>query len=111
MPGIRLTHPTFRNVRATIVEDSTPYPVPFVCSPPTLGGCGSVHLFKSHHLNIDDTGSVTVSTGVFARIKDRLFLDGFQLANEVKKPPPIVLFGPDNQPLPVVFSPSNMEGH
>ncbi|HEX5016498.1 MAG TPA: hypothetical protein VFX15_02805 [Actinomycetes bacterium] len=89
MAGIRVQHPEQRNVRYTVVEPNIPYPVPYVCTPPEFGGCGSTHLFKTHHLNLDSTGAVIVSTGVFARIKDRLALDGFVVANEVKKPPKI----------------------
>jgi hypothetical protein len=89
MPGIRVQHPTERNVRYTVVEPKVPYPEPYTCTPPEFGGCGSVHMFKTHHLNLDDTGAVIVSTGVYDRIKDRLVLDGFVTTNEVKKPPRI----------------------
>lgn len=89
MSGIRVQHPTQRNVRYTVVEPDVPYPVPYQCTPPAFGGCGSVHLFKTHHLNLDDTGAVIVSTGVYDRIRARLDLDGFVHTNEVKKPPAI----------------------
>ena len=89
MPGIRLSHPTQRNVRYTVVEPTIPYGLPYQCTPPEFGGCGSVHLFKTHHLNISDTGAVIVSTGVFDRIKDRLAQDGFTVEGEVAKPPKI----------------------
>lgn len=89
MPGVRLLHPTARNCRYTVTEGDRPYPVPFTCTPPAVGGCGSVHLFKTHHLNLDETGAVIVSTGVFERIGRRLALDGFAIANEVKAPPPL----------------------
>jgi hypothetical protein len=87
MSGIRVQHPTQRNVRYTIVDQNQPYPEPYTCTPPEFGGCGSVHLFKTHHLNLDDVGAVIVSTGVYDRIKARLAIDGFALTNEVKKPP------------------------
>jgi hypothetical protein len=87
VPGIRVQHPTQRNVRYTIVEPNIPYGQPYQCTPPEFGGCGTKHLFKTHHLNLDETGSVIVSTGVFERIRDRLALDGFVLTNEVQKPP------------------------
>jgi len=112
MPGVRVTHPALRNVRCTVVEANTPYTVPFQCTTPQMGGCGSLHLFKTHHLNIDETGSVIISTGVWERIKSRLILDGFVIANEVQKPPPIILNGkPFAGEVPIVASPSNMEGH
>lgn len=87
MPGIRVQHPTHKNVRYTVVEPNIPYPVPYQCTPPEFGGCGSVHLFKTHHLNLDDVGAVILSTGMYDRIKDRLTQDGFSLTNEVAKPP------------------------
>lgn len=112
MPGIRLQAPPgVRNVRYTVVEAANPYPVPYTCTSPMMGGCGSTHLFKTHHLNIDDTGAVIVSTGVYDRIKSRLELDGYVLANEVAKPPPIIVNGMPDVPAVVLFSPSNMEGH
>lgn len=89
MPGIRVQHPTQRNVRYTVVDSTVPYPEPYHCTPPEFGGCGSVHLFKTHHLNLDETGSVIVSTGVYDRIKNRLAIDGFATVNEVQKPPRI----------------------
>lgn len=89
MPGIRVQHPTQRNVRYTVVDSNVPYPEPYHCTPPEFGGCGSVHLFKTHHLNLDETGSVIVSTGVYDRIKNRLAIDGFATVNEVQKPPRI----------------------
>lgn len=87
MPGIRVQHPSQKNVRYTVVQPDVPYGQPYQCTPPEFGGCGSVHLFKTHHLNLDETGSVIVSEGVYERIKDRLHLDGFTTTNEVKKPP------------------------
>lgn len=89
MPGIRVQHPTQKNVRYTVVEPENPYPVPYTCTPPEFGGCGSTHMFKTHHLNLDETGAVILSTGVFDRIKARLGLDGFVVGNEVSKPPPL----------------------
>ncbi len=89
MPGTRFQHPTQRNVRYTVVEPTIPYPEPYQCTPPEFGGCGSVHLFKTHHLNLDDTGAVILSSGMVGRIRERLILDGFVELNEVKKPPAI----------------------
>ena len=87
MPGIRVQHPTQKNVRYTVVEGDKPYPVPYTCTPPEFGGCGSTHLFKTHHLNLDDTGAVILSPGVFDRIKHRLDDRWLLIANEVAKPP------------------------
>lgn len=114
MAGIRVEHPTARNVRYTVVEKSNPYPVPYQCTQPALGGCGSTHLFKTHHLNLDETGAVIVSPGVFERIKDRLLLDGFRITNEVHRPPTIGIgVNPSKAGawgnIPIVRSPSDTE--
>jgi hypothetical protein len=87
MSGIRVQHPTAHSCRYTIVDSTVPYPVPYTCTSPALGGCGSTHLFKTHHLNLDETGAAIVSPGVFERVKGRLAADGFVVTNEVKKPP------------------------
>ncbi len=87
MAGVRITHPTARNARVTVVERDRPYPVPYQCPAPEWGGCGSTHLFKTHHLNVDETGSVIVNHVLFERIKGRLGLLGFVVANVVDKPP------------------------
>lgn len=89
MPGIRLQHPTRRNCRYLVVEP-IPYKEPFQCPPPQLGGCGRTHIWKTYHLNLDETGSVVVSTGVYERIKSVVHRDGFVLANEVTEPPTVV---------------------
>ena len=86
MPGIRVSHPTQKNVRYNVVE-AKPYPVPYQCTPPEFGGCGQLHEFKTHHLNLDDTGSVIVSETVFKLIQPFLVRDGFVNVSEVKKPP------------------------
>jgi len=113
MAGIRVQHPTARNVRYTVVDSRVPYPVPFQCTAPALGGCGSVHLFKTHHLNLDATGAAIVSEGVYERIRDRLALDGFTLGIEVKQPPPIGVGVNPSKPgawgdIPILRSPSNV---
>jgi hypothetical protein len=113
MSGIRVQHPTQRSCRYTVVDGSVPYTVPYQCTAPDLGGCGSTHLFKTHHLNLDETGSVIVSTGVFERIKGRLALDGFVVANEVKEPPAITVGMARGAgawgDVPIVRSPNNVE--
>jgi hypothetical protein len=113
MAGVRLIHPTQRNVRYTIVQREVPYKEPYQCTAPEFGGCGSVHLFKTHHLNLDETGAVIVSTGVYERLKGRLFIDGFLLSNQVNEPPTLAIgLGQSNghwKGIPVVRSPSNEE--
>jgi hypothetical protein len=114
MAGIRIQHPTARSCRYTVVDAKVPYPVPFQCTPPALGGCGAIHLFKTHHINLDQTGAGIVSEGVFTLIRDRLALDGFLVSNEVPKPPAIGVGLASGQPgawgdIPIVRSPNGIE--
>ncbi|MCU0250233.1 MAG: hypothetical protein MUE61_08500 [Vicinamibacterales bacterium] len=87
MPGVRIQHPTERNVRYTVVEGDRPYRTPYQCTPPEFGGCGRVHVFKTHHLNIDETGSCIVGDVLYEKIKLHLWAEGFTTGNVVKKPP------------------------
>src|SRR3990167_749255 len=89
MAGVRIQHPTQRNVRVTVVESDKPYPVPYQCTPPDLGGCGSVHQWKTHHINLDAVGAAIVSETVYARIKRGLTLAGFATTGQIKRPPAI----------------------
>lgn len=89
MAGVRIQHSIARNVRFTIVEHDRPYLVPYVCTPPEFGGCGSTHLFKTHHLNIDEVGSCIVGDVLYERIRLLLVANGFEESNVVEKPPTI----------------------
>ncbi len=89
MPGVRIQHPTQRDTRMTVVESANPYTVPYQCTPPQLGGCGTVHLFKTHHINLDAAGSAIVSETVYERIKAVLDAQGVTTTGQVKKPPTI----------------------
>jgi hypothetical protein len=91
MAGVRVTHPTARNCRFTVVEPDRPYPIPYQCTPPEFGGCGSTHIFKTHHLNLDETGSAIVGDVLFQKIRHKLILNGFVEANVVDKPPTLGL--------------------
>ena len=87
MAGVRVQHPTQRSVRFTVVEKNRPYLEPYQCTPPEFGGCGSVHLFKTHHLNLDETGAAIVGDVLYEKIKGALALNGFVETNVVQKPP------------------------
>ncbi len=88
MPGIRIQHPTERNVRFNIVESDRPYrPGPRQCSAPEFGGCGQIHAFKTHHLTLDETGSVIVEVELYKKIQQHCLSAGFVPGNVVKKPP------------------------
>lgn len=88
MAGVRVQHPTARNVRFTMSEPDHPYPDgPRQCTPPEFGGCGEVHIFKTHHLNLDETGSAIVGDVLYEKVKVHLFAHGFVETNIVAKPP------------------------
>lgn len=87
MAGIRLTHPTARNCRFNVTEPGVQYDTPIQCLPPTKGGCGQVHIFKTHHLNIDDQGSTIINEPLYKKLRRHLELNGFVVANTVRKPP------------------------
>lgn len=87
MAGVRVVHASVRNARFTVVESDRPYKDPYQCTPPEFGGCGSVHMFKTHHLNIDEQGAAIVNDVLYERIKHLLVLNGFSEANVVAKPP------------------------
>lgn len=88
MAGVRVVHPTARNCRFTISEPDHPYPKgPYQCTPPEFGGCGQVHIFKTHHLNIDEVGSAIVGDLLFEKAKAYLYANGFSVSNEVARPP------------------------
>lgn len=88
MAGVRVQHPTARNVRFNVVESDRPYPSgPQQCTPPEFGGCGATHIFKTHHLNLDETGAAIVGDVLYERIKGHLVLAGFIETNIVPKPP------------------------
>lgn len=70
-----------------MVQQDIPFDKPYTCTAPEFGGCGSVHLFKTHHLNIDDTGSAMVEQVLYQKIKHLLVLNGFVETNVVEKPP------------------------
>ena len=87
MAGVRVQHETARSARFTIVEEDRPYREPYHCTQPEFGGCGSVHIFKTHHLNLDETGSVIIGDVLYGKIKHLLVLNGFRQTNIVRKPP------------------------
>lgn len=92
MAGVRVQHPTQRNVRFNITEPDKPYPSgPYQCTPPEFGGCGQIHTHKTHHLNLDETGACIVGDVLYERIKAHLFAFGFVEANVVAHPPALGL--------------------
>jgi len=85
--GVRIQHPVARSCRFTVVEGDRPYRKPYQCTPPDLGGCGKIHVFKAHHLNLDDTGAVIIGDELYKKLANLLEVNGFRVVNEVVKPP------------------------
>lgn len=46
-----------------------------------------MHIFKTHHLNVDEMGSVIVGDVLYEKIKHYLVAFGFRESNVVEKPP------------------------
>lgn len=68
----------------TLASDR-PYTEPFQCPAPP-DGCGTIHLFKTYHFRLDETGAGIVSIEIVERLK-RIPGQPFTFTNEVKKPP------------------------
>lgn len=85
MPGIRLHHETLAAPSVVAVECARGYAQPYVCPL-----CSTTHQHKTVHLRLDGDGNVIVSKGVWADLKDVPGLP-FAIANEVRKPPKIIL--------------------
>lgn len=85
MAGIRLHHPTLRSADGStvtyVVEIPQPYPRAYNCP-----NCKRQHSNKAIHLRLDGNGDVIVSPEVFLKLKE-VFFAGFEVSNEVKKPP------------------------
>jgi len=87
MAGVRIRHLTAHNVRFTIVEKDNPYKTLYQCTPPEFGGCGRLHTHKTHHLTLDDQGTVIIDAALFQKVRGHLEANGFSIVEEVKKPP------------------------
>lgn len=83
--GVRIQHPTARNVTFTLVDASRPYRRSWTCPPPPAG-CARTHEFKTYHLRLDETGAVIVSTEIVERLR-RIPNQPFAIANQVEHPP------------------------
>jgi hypothetical protein len=104
MPGVRISHPSQKNVTFTLVDGKRPYKQPISCLV-----CGVVHSFKTYHFRLDDSGSAIVSPEIVERLK-RLSGHGFSIGNEVAKPPKqTVGFGGWMERTPIVVHPKLKE--
>lgn len=102
--GVRIQHPTERNVVFTLVDGRRPYVQPVVCAP-----CATTHAFKTYHLHLDESGAAIVSQEIVARMRSLPAMGGFRVANAVADPPtqrlvvaaPLVRHAPIPSPLEV----------
>lgn len=103
MAGVRLHHPTLASC-AYVVELPQPFHsgLPKMC--PT---CLKAHASKSLHLRLDANGDVFVTPGVLKELR-KVFMAGLEVANEVPKPPPMMLGAVDQPKLYVVEQRLNM---
>ena len=102
--GIRIRHRDLRSCVVTVPLPGRPLP-----SNPTygIGGmcptCGIVHVSKTYHLNVDDTGQCVVSPKVFSELCRANVMDGhggagvglpgvpFEFLGDEPDPPPQTL--------------------
>jgi hypothetical protein len=99
VPGVRIQHLTERSATFTIVDGSRPYRAPLTCAASVVANselvpCARTHVFKTYHLNLDETGAVIVSPTIWERMAARLIAAGFRLANAVERPPDQVVHVP-----------------
>jgi hypothetical protein len=80
--GVRIQHPTEKNVTFLIVDGRRPYKGLVAC-----GACNKTHEFKTYHLRLDETGATIVSQEIVARLQELPAMGGFSIANEVAEPP------------------------
>jgi hypothetical protein len=96
--SVRLYHPTARNATAVFSHNKRPlkawnkktrrkHDTPLWCAL-----CGKFHNVKTYHVKVDSEGFAIVSDEVWKMLK-RHNTAGFELANEVSNPPPIVIGG------------------
>lgn len=96
--GIRIQHPTARSVTFTITDANRPYPAPLTCMAEIIDAgarrpCARVHVAKTYHLNLDESGAAVVSTTVAERL-GRIPGQPFRHANVVAEPPHQTIFVP-----------------
>lgn len=85
MAGIRVYHPTARSGVFTFEHNQRPYPVPLLCAM-----CQRAHKVKTYHLTVDHDGFAIVSPDIWALMQKHKTA-GFRMANEVAKPPDLVV--------------------
>lgn len=96
--GVRLHHPTYRNGILSVEDNSIVYPVPYDC--PT---CKVPHVFKTHHIALDNNGNGTVHEGIYDLLKRAGLLRDLKAMKEVTPKSQVVSHGQFNSP-EIVFS-------
>lgn len=84
MAGVRIYHPTARS-GLFLVKHYRRYKFPLYCNT-----CGEFHERKTYHLHLDAEGFTIVSPTVLMRLGE-VGMAGFEIMNEVSKPPPTTL--------------------
>lgn len=96
MSGIRIWHPTARAGQFTFAHNNRPYRLwnrvlkrheNYALACPA---CGKLHQVKTYHINVDDSGFAIVSPVVWNFMRE-YGSSGFEIANEVQSPPPMVI--------------------
>lgn len=95
MPGVRLIHPTLKGCVLTVPDFDRPLVEPHHCPL-----CADVHAVKTYHLALDADGAVIVSPPVWERL--RRLQTSLRVANEVRRPPRLVVGTPDRDRRPIV---------
>ncbi len=91
MPGIRIRHRTLRSQIHLIPILSKPL---LHDSLHECGACHVTHPVKTIHLWLDDTGSATVSQGVYDDMATGWTGEPeYDVVSEVEKPPPVSMNG------------------
>lgn len=98
MSGIRLHHPQLASC-TLVIETELEYPVAYDCP-----SCARTHERKAIHLRLDPSGDVIVAPQVLAELRKLPVMPaGLEVANEVEKPPPLVI-GAIDQPKSEILS-------
>jgi hypothetical protein len=88
MAGIKVRDRRARSCVRLVPDMGHPRKEPFEC--PT---CMTIHVVKTYHLWLDDTGAAIVSAKVLEGLK-KAGMPELDVVEEVKNPPPVA-FGPD----------------
>jgi hypothetical protein len=86
--GVKLHHPSLKNCVFTLEQQNVIYPRPFDC--PT---CGTTHIFKTFHLNLNENGDVTVHEQIYELFKSEGIVAELNAKTEVTPRPTFLGMG------------------